>query len=64
MTTTSFCKRMRREERIALDKWARFLLADEMIIHHNGTVTLMCKYGCICDNYMPTADELRKAART
>ena len=46
--------------KIALDKWARRLEAEEMTIHKDGTVTLMCKYGCICENYRPAAKELYK----
>ena len=46
---------------IALDKWARKLEADDMVLHKDGTVTLSCKDGGICENYRPTAAELRKA---
>lgn len=46
---------------IALDRWARKLEATDMVLHKDGTVTLSCKDGGICNNYRPTAEELRKA---
>lgn len=58
MTTYNFCRRMDVETKILLDKWARRLEADEMTIHKDGSVTLMCKYGCICEDYKPTRSEL------
>lgn len=60
MTTYDFCKRLSREHKIALNRWARRLDADEMTIHADGTVTLMCEDGCICENYNPSAKELRR----
>ncbi len=44
---------------IELTRWAKTLGANEMIIHDNGSVTLLCEGGCICDRYSPTAKELR-----
>jgi len=41
--------------------WGRFLLATEGTIWTDGTVTLMCKDGAICNHYRPTPQELRRA---
>lgn len=60
MTTYNFCRRMDVSTKIALDRWARRLDADEMTIHKDGSVTLMCTDGCICENYTPTRNELYK----
>lgn len=60
MTTYDFCKRLSREHKIALNRWARRLEADEMTIHADGTVTLMCEDGGICEHYRPSAKELRR----
>ena len=45
---------------IAVQAWGRRLEADECTIWPDGTVTLECKYGNICDHYRPTPQELRK----
>ena len=58
MTTTNFCRKMDVETKINLDRWARRLEADEMVIHKDGTVSLTCKDGIICENYRPSAKEL------
>lgn len=60
MKTYNFCRRMDVSTKIALDRWARRLDADEMTIHKDGSVTLMCTDGCICENYTPTRNELYK----
>ena len=60
MTTTSFCRKISVSDRIAFDKYARRLEADEMIIHENGSISLYCADGCICENYRPSAKELYK----
>ena len=58
MKTYNFCRRMDVSTKIALDRWARRLDADEMTIHKDGSVTLMCADGYICENYKPTRKEL------
>ena len=60
MTTTNLCLRMKRDIRIALDRWARRLDATEMTIHKDGSVDLFCGGDCICLNYTPSAKELYK----
>ena len=45
---------------IQVHKWATRLEATEMIIHKNGSVTLLCPDGYICNEYKPTATELYK----
>lgn len=60
MKTYNFYKRLDVATKIALDKWAKRLEAEEMTIHKDGSVSLYCKYGCICENYMPTREELYK----
>lgn len=58
MITTNFCKKMTVERKIALEKWAKRLEAREMTIHRDGSVSLYCEYGCICENYRPSVKEL------
>lgn len=60
MIVYNFCKRMDVATKILLNKWARRLEADEMIIHRDGSITLMCTDGYICEHYIPTAKELYK----
>ena len=60
MKTYNFCKRMDAPHKILLYKWARRLEADEMTIHKDGSVTLMCSDVCICERYYPSAKELYK----
>lgn len=60
MKTYNFCKKIDVSMKIALDKWAKRLDAEEMTIHKDGTVTLMCADGCICESYRPTFKELYK----
>ena len=60
MTVYNFCKRIDVSTKILLDKWARRLEADEMTIHSDGSITLMCTDGYICERYRPTAKELYK----
>ena len=63
MTVTNFCRRMDVGTKIALERWARGLGADDMTIHRDGSVTLTCEYGYICENYRPTARQLANAAK-
>ena len=58
MKVYNFCRRMDVQTKILIDKWARRLETEEMTIHKDGSVTLMCKDGCICENYRPTSKEL------
>ena len=58
MTIYNFCKKMSVQEKIMIEKWAKRLEAEEMTIHKNGSITLMCKYGYICERYTPTYKEL------
>ena len=60
MTVYNFCKRIDVSTKILLAKGARRLEADEMTIHRDGTVTLMCTDGYICEHYRPTVKELYK----
>lgn len=60
MTTTNFCKRLDKETKIALYRYAKRLDATEMTIHKDGSISLFCDDGCICENYRPTAKELYK----
>lgn len=64
MTTTNFYRKnggYSKEMLMYIYKWAKVLEADEMIIHANGAITLVCKDGYICNNYKPTTQELKKA---
>ena len=49
---------------IELYRWAKRLEAEEMTVWSNGSVTLMCKDGCICDEYTPSNYELNPRRRT
>ena len=60
MTVYNFSKIIDVDTKILLDKWARRLGADEMTIHRDGSITLMCTDGYICERYRPTAKELYK----
>ena len=60
MKVTNLCRKMTKEELIALNKWAKRLEAEEMLVHTDGSVTLECKDGYICCAYRPSASELRK----
>ena len=43
---------------ILLKEWAIRLGADEMIIHSDASITLLCSDGCICNHESPTIMEL------
>lgn len=58
MKTYNMCKRMDKQTIIALNKYAKRLEADILIIHKDGSITLTCEDGIICDNYEPTAKDL------
>lgn len=58
MKTYNFCKRMNVQTKIAINRWARRLEADEVTIHKDGTVTMTCEDGYICYHDRPTAKEL------
>lgn len=58
MKSYNFCKKMDVSTKIALEKYARRLEADEMTVHKNGSITLICADGYICENYFPTSKEL------
>lgn len=45
---------------IAVGEWGKRLLAQDCTIWRDGTVTLMCRDGYICDHYRPTPQELRR----
>ena len=46
------------EYRIQIERWAKNLGAEEIVIHSDGSVTATCEYGSICNNYKPSAYEL------
>ena len=60
MTVYNFCEKMNVPYKLLLEKWAKRLDAEEMIIHRDGSVTLMCKDGYICERYIPTSTEIYK----
>ena len=60
MTVYNFCEKMNVPYKLLLEKWAKRLDAEEMTIHRDGSVTLMCKDGCICKRYTPTSKEIYK----
>ena len=60
MKVTNMCKKMRRDEIIAFNKYAKRLNATEMVIHNDGSVDLFEDGNCICENYKPSAKELYK----
>lgn len=64
MKTYNMCKRMDKETIIVLNKYAKRLEADELIIHKDGSITLTCKDGIICDRYRPAAHELYSEHKT
>lgn len=45
---------------IQVRRWATRLEATEMVVNKNGSVTLLCPDGYICNEYKPTAAELYK----
>lgn len=52
--------RASREYIIKVAEWAKKIEADEMTIHHDLSVTLENRDGCICNHYKPTPQELRR----
>lgn len=49
MKTTNFCRRISVADKIQLERYAKRLGAEEMVIHKDGTVTLTCTDGYICE---------------
>lgn len=60
MEFINFCRKIRSDEIKAIYGYAKRLEADECIIHGNGSISLYCKDGCICENYIPTRKELHR----
>jgi len=58
MEFTNFCKRLGSDEIKAIYGYAKRLEASECVIHKNGSISLYCPDGCICENYIPTRKEL------
>lgn len=58
MELTNHCRRVHKDQRIKIYYWAKRLDAEECIIHTDGTVSLYCKDGCICEHYRPSEREL------
>ena len=58
MQVTNLCKKLNKVDIIAISRWAKKLDAEECTIHSDGTVSLYCKDGCICENYLPSGREL------
>lgn len=58
MRTFNLCRKMDLSDKIALSRYAKRLEADEMTIHHDGSITLVCSDGIICEHYFPTRKEL------
>lgn len=46
--------------KVRLEQYADRLEAEEMVIHSDGSVTLTCEDGYICERYFPTLQELYK----
>ncbi len=63
MKTYDFCKKMSASQKIAIDRYARRLGEGEdrleLTIHKDGSIDIMCANGGICENYRPSAQELR-----
>lgn len=59
MKTYDFSKNMSASHKIALNKYAKRMESDEMTIHKDNSITLVCEYGYICEHYYPTQKELR-----
>lgn len=59
MRTINLCRRRLDVARLmAIKSWAERLEADECIIHCDGSITLTCADGYICNGYKPTGKEL------
>lgn len=59
MQVTEF-RNYSKEYKALLRYWAKKLGATEMVIHEDGSITLTCPDGYICNNYRPTVNELRR----
>ena len=51
------------EYKEAVLEYADRLQAQYVEINEDSTITLMCKDGCICENYLPSNEELQRAMR-
>lgn len=49
-----------KEYLIQLNYYAKRLEAEEMTVHMDGSITLTCEDGYICERYHPTAKELNR----
>lgn len=49
-----------KEYLIQLYYYAKRLGAEDMTVHRDGSITLICEYGYICERYRPTAKELKR----
>ena len=58
MIVKNMCDRMDSSLLALLKEWANRLEADEMIIHSDASITLLCSDGCICNHESPTLMEL------
>ena len=60
MKMSNFCKWMQKRRYHAIYKWAESLEADECKINRDGTVTLTCEDGIICEDYVVPEKSLYK----
>lgn len=60
MKVYNFGKKNKVQRQIEVYNWAKRLEAEEMIIHNDGSITLNCRYGNICERYNPTSKELKE----
>lgn len=60
MDVFGYCPKRYKEQ---VRKWAKRLEADEVTIHCDRSVTLMCEDGCICYRYNPQPCELQKGEK-
>ena len=52
--------RHKKEYLIQLNHYAKRLEAEDMTVHTDGSITLTCEDGYICERYHPTAKELNR----
>lgn len=50
----------KKEYLIQLNYYAKKLEAEDMTVHPDGSITLTCEDGYICERYQPTAKELNR----
>lgn len=60
MEVVNLSKRIGKDDIKTLIGYAKRLDADEMIIHKDGSISLYCKDGGICEHYRPSRKELYK----